>query len=136
LPELPVEEQKKFTPLFDTAGMANILLVTPTTPAARVAQIDRASNGFLYCVSTTGVTGSAKTALNGKYFGTVKRAAKKNPVLVGFGIKTPADAHRAAQHTDGVIVGSALLRKVAEGKSPRVIDAYVRSLKTGMENQR
>jgi tryptophan synthase alpha chain len=62
----------------------------------------------------------------------VKRNTKKNPVLVGFGIKTPADAQRIALHADGVIVGSALIQRIAQGNSITQIGYYVKSLKKGL----
>jgi tryptophan synthase alpha chain len=67
--------------------------------------------------------------LSGSYIGIVKKSAHKNPVLVGFGIKTPEDARRIAQHADGVIVGSALIQRIAGGVSRREIRAWVRQLK-------
>jgi tryptophan synthase alpha chain len=132
LPELPFEESNRFKPFFENSDLANILLVTPTTPPRRIAMIDRASNGFLYCVSITGVTGSAGLSTNTKYISNVKKSAKKNPVLVGFGIKTPADAHRLAQYADGVIIGSALVRKISQKDSPQKIGRWVRQLKEAL----
>jgi tryptophan synthase alpha chain len=129
LPELPFEESGRYKSVFESSGLANIILVTPTTPLRRIAQIDRASEGFLYCVSTTGVTGSTVHANNSMYISNVKKSARKNPVLVGFGIKTPADARRIAQYADGVIVGSALVQRIARGDSPRKIGVWVRQLK-------
>jgi tryptophan synthase alpha chain len=134
LPELPFEESGRFKSMFENSGLANIILVTPTTPLRRIAQIDHASEGFLYCVSTTGVTGSAARTNNSKYISNVKKAARKNPVLVGFGIKTPADAQRIAHYADGVIVGSALVQRIARGDSPRKIGAWVRQLKEAMSS--
>jgi tryptophan synthase alpha chain len=121
LPELPFEELGRYKSLIESAGLANILLVTPTTPAKRLSMIDKASSGFLYCVSTTGVTGGAGRSMNIDYIGKVKKSAKKNPVLVGFGIKTPEDAKRIAQHADGVIVGSELIRRMIQGDSPQLV---------------
>jgi tryptophan synthase alpha chain len=132
LPELPFEESNRYKSILDGIGLANILLVTPTTPPKRIAMIDRASIGFLYCVSSTGVTGSTNKILSGSYVSIVKKNAKKNPVLVGFGIKTPADAHRIAQHADGVIVGSALVQRIAGGESMKEIGVWVRQLKEAM----
>jgi tryptophan synthase alpha chain len=129
LPELPFEESKRYKSNFENSGLANIILVTPTTPPNRIAMIDRASEGFLYCVSTTGVTGSDVRSTSISYINNVKKSAKKNPVLVGFGIKTPEDASRIAQYADGVIVGSALVQRIARGDSTRKISDWVRELK-------
>jgi tryptophan synthase alpha chain len=132
LPELPFEESNRYKSILDSAGLANILLVTPTTPPERIVKIDRASSGFLYCVSSTGVTGSANKILSDSYFGIVKNNAHKNPVLVGFGIKTPENARRIAQHADGVIVGSALIKKIAQGASIIEISNWVRRMKEAL----
>ena len=132
LPELPFEESQRYKSILERDGLANIMLVTPTTPPERIAMIDRTSTGFLYCVSSTGVTGSRDKKLSGSYLSSVKTHAKKNPVLVGFGIKTPADAHVVAQYTDGVIVGSALIQKIIRGDTRRKINTWVRQLKMAL----
>jgi tryptophan synthase alpha chain len=129
LPELPFEESGRYKSIFENLDLANVILVTPTTPLNRIAMIDRASEGFLYCVSTTGVTGSAGRSARISYISNVKKSAKKNPVLVGFGIKTPADAQRIAQYADGVIVGSALVQKIAKEESVKEIGSWVRQIK-------
>jgi tryptophan synthase alpha chain len=132
LPELPFEESKRYKSIFDCAGLAHILLVTPTTSPERIALIDRASSGFLYCVSSTGVTGSRSKIRGGSYINSVKINAKKNPVLVGFGIKTPADARRMAHRADGVIIGSALIQRIARGESLEEVGAWVRQMKKAL----
>jgi tryptophan synthase alpha chain len=132
LPELPFEESDRYKSLLEHIGLANILLVTPTTPSDRVALIDKASSGFLYCVSTIGVTGLARNLLSDSYIKTVKKFARRNPVLVGFGIKTPADVKRMARHADGVIVGSALIQRITQGKSAKQLGGWVRRLKDAL----
>jgi tryptophan synthase alpha chain len=132
LPEVPFEESGRYRDILDDAGLANILLVTPTTPSRRLGMIDRASSGFLYCVSTTGVTGNAGKHTDTDYIGRVKKSAKKNPVLVGFGIRTPEDAKRTAQHSDGVIVGSEIIRRILRGDAPALLGEFVRDLKNAI----
>jgi tryptophan synthase alpha chain len=133
LPELPLEECDRYADLIKANKLANILLVTPTTPSARIALIDKRSSGFLYCISTTGVTGSRKRGINTSYIKKVKSSAKKNPVLVGFGISTAVDARKAVQNADGVIVGSALIELIGKGKSLAIIESFVRGIKDGMQ---
>ncbi len=132
LPELPFEESGRYQELFKKHALANILLVTPTTPVNRIEAIDRASSGFLYCVSRTGVTGFSGQAIQGSYIEKVKKAARKNPVLTGFGIKTPADARRIARYADGVIVASTLVQKIIDGGSQHQLAYTVRKLKDAM----
>jgi tryptophan synthase alpha chain len=131
LPELPFEESKTYQSIFNRTGLAHIQLVTPTTSPERIALIDHASSGFLYCVSSTGVTGSRNT-MSGTYLGSVKMHAKKNPVLVGFGIRTPMDARRIAAYADGVIIGSALIERIAEGTSREEVGAWIRQMKEAL----
>lgn len=109
LPELPLEEMPRFASLLSRHNLAQILLVTPTTTPARRLMIDKASTGFLYCVSATGVTGKQSARPDLAYVADVKRAAKNNPVLVGFGIRRREDVRRFSSVSDGVIVGSACI---------------------------
>jgi tryptophan synthase alpha chain len=98
-----------------------VRLVTPTTPPDRAEAIARRSTGFLYCVSVAGVTG-ARTDLPAGLIDRVKWLRTKTdvPILVGFGISTPEQAKAVAAVADGVIVGSALVRHLAEaGSKPR-----------------
>jgi tryptophan synthase alpha chain len=133
LPELPLEEQGSYAELITANGLSNILLVTPTTAPARITLIDRRSSGFLYCVSAAGVTGSRRKKIDINYIKKVKSSAKKNPMLVGFGISTAEDARRAVRYADGVIVGSALIELIGKGKSLAVIESFVRGIKEGMQ---
>jgi tryptophan synthase alpha chain len=110
LPEVPLEEFDRFAPAMERYGLAGILLVTPTTSPERIELIDQKSRGFLYCVSTTGVTGKKGGAPATEYLQTVREHARNNALLVGFGISTPEDARAYAWSADGVIVGSALIR--------------------------
>jgi tryptophan synthase alpha chain len=132
LPEVPLEESPRFLAQTHATNLADILLVSPATTNDRIKKIDSASTGFLYCVSATGVTGRSNLGTIVPYIRRVKRQAKKNPVLVGFGIKTPEDARTCAQYSDGVIVGSALIQKIAGGITSSALGTYVRSLKNAL----
>ena len=133
LPEVPLEESDRFLSLTRKHHLADILLVSPATTNKRMREIDKISSGFLYCVSTTGVTGRSNIGDIELYVNRVKRNAKNNPVLVGFGIKTPNDAQRIAQYADGVIVGSALIQEIAQGETVTQIGNYAKSLKKGLK---
>lgn len=128
LPELPLEETQRFASYFHRHELAQILLVTPTTNPARQRLLDEASTGFLYCVSATGVTGSRTTHPDLAYVAGVKRAAVKNPVLVGFGIRNREDVRRFSSVSDGVIVGSACIEHL-EKNGKAGFEKWVRSLK-------
>jgi len=130
-PELPLEESGRFKSVLDEHGLANILLVAPTSPPVRIKAIDEASSGFVYCVSTTGVTGSSAPP-SPVYLEGVKQHVRKNPLLVGFGISSPEDAQTYSRHADGVIVGSALIKRLEGGVPPSELAQWVRSLKNAM----
>lgn len=134
LPEVPLIEWPRFAPEVHRAGLCSILLVTPTTEDSQVRAIDEFSSGFVYCVSTTGVTGGDTSPDAVRRIREVASHIRKNPILVGFGISTPERAVEFSTAADGVIVGSALLRKVDEGCSPRVVEAWVRGYRTALDH--
>jgi len=115
VPDLPLEESDELDAACRKAGLALVRLVTPTTPPERAAAIAKKSTGFLYCVSVAGVTG-ARTELPPGLVDRVKWLKTKTdvPILVGFGISSPEQVRAVAQVADGAIVGSALVRRVAE----------------------
>ena len=134
LPDVPFEEKEEFAPAFRKRGIDFISLVAPTS-AGRIAQIARAAEGFLYVVSSLGVTGTrgAITTDIGAIVGQI-RAASDIPCAVGFGISTPAQARKMADLSDGAIVGSAIVRLIAERgvDAPDAVYEYVKSMKEGM----
>jgi tryptophan synthase alpha chain len=132
LPELTLEESAMFKHEIAMSGLSQILLVAPTTPDDRVMAIDAASTGFLYCVSTTGVTGSARKGAPDEYLSRVRRCARTNPLLVGFGISTADAARHAAELSDGVIIGSALIQRLAHGESVESVAAWVGSIREAL----
>lgn len=133
------------SPFFRAAaenGIDTVCLVSPTTPAARLAHIDHLSSGFVYAVSVTGVTGSDKgdAAPILAYLRQVKETVRLNPLLVGFGIRSARDVRAMVSEADGAIVGSALVGLVGEcwdnpdlSRSDRLdrVEAFVRELKSG-----
>lgn len=128
VPDLPIEESDPLDAACRQAGLALVRLVTPTTPPERAEAIARKSTGFLYCVSVAGVTG-ARTELPDGLIDRVKWLRTKTdvPILVGFGISTPEQARAVAAVADGVIVGSAVVRHLAEAANqPR--DTFLRGL--------
>lgn len=116
VPDLPVDEAAAWTDRCVAGGLAPVLLAAPGTSAERFAAIARAAQGFVYCVATYGVTGE-REALSGTAEAVVSalRPLTDVPLLVGVGIGTPAQATEAAAFADGVIVGSALVRRLLGG---------------------
>ena len=139
VPDLPVEESGELEAACCGSGLALVRLVTPTTPPERAEAIARRSTGFLYCVAVAGVTG-ARTDLPPGLIDRVKWLRTKTavPILVGFGISTPEQAKAVAEVADGVIVGSALVKHLAEAASKprdemiRGVEDYVGRLAAAM----
>jgi tryptophan synthase alpha chain len=117
IPDLPADEHEMVSRYSAALGISMIHLVAPNTSDERMRLVDSLSNGFVYCVSVTGVTG----ARDGKqvsdsvntFIDRVKLNVTRNPVLVGFGIKSRQDAERISAKVDGFIVGSALIQAIA-----------------------
>ncbi len=118
VPDLPYEESAPLKDCLDTHGLALVQLVTPATPSGRLTQLCKMSQGFVYAVTRTGITGG-KTELPlelAEYLGTVKAAAQV-PVCAGFGVREREQVKLINQYTDGVIVGSALIEALERGES-------------------
>lgn len=132
LPEVPLEESGRFSAMVSASKLAYVHLVTPTSSPDRIRRIDEVSSGFLYCVSTTGVTGIRASGVSEEYLQRVKQLARKNPVLVGFGVHSEEDAKQYSRAADGVIVGSALLARLSQQQSLESICAWVSSMRRAM----
>ena len=115
VPDLLVEEAGELAALCKAADFSLIQLVTPTTPRERAVQIARSSTGFLYYVSVTGITGE-RTQLPPSLIDNVGwlRTQTDLPICIGFGISQPEHVKLLAPVADGLIVGSAIVRRVAE----------------------
>ncbi|MCD2491459.1 tryptophan synthase subunit alpha [Lacrimispora sp. NSJ-141] len=131
VPDLPYEEKAELLPECERFGVDLISLIAPTSHE-RISMIAREAKGFLYCVSSMGVTG-VRSEFRTDIDAMMKavRQEAKVPCAVGFGISTPEQAKRMAAVSDGAIVGSAIVRLVAEyGKdSIEPVAAYVKKMK-------
>jgi len=134
LPDLPLEELGEWEPHAVAAGLETVQLASPLTPDDRLATLCRRSKGYVYGVNLLGVTGE-RAAVNDTAVVLAKRlkASTDLPVLMGFGISTPEQAAELAQHADGVIVGSVLMRMRLDGASPEDIGAFVASLRAALD---
>ena len=119
VPDLPYEESAPFKASLDAHGLALVQLVTPATPPERLSQLCRVSEGFVYAVTRTGITGEETQlpAEVAQYLGAVKEIAPV-PVCAGFGVRSRDQVELIARHADGVIVGSALVEALERGESP------------------
>lgn len=112
VPDLPWDESTELGKSIAAKGLKLIQLVTPTTPPDRSASIAKASGGFLYCVSVSGITGERRELpLSLLERLQTLRNQSSTPLCVGFGISSPDQAQMLKSHCDGVIVGSALVRQ-------------------------
>lgn len=135
LPDLPFEEKEEFQPICSKYGVDLISLIAPTSEN-RIAMIAKEAEGFLYIVSSLGVTGARseiKTDLTA-----IVDVVRKNtdvPCAIGFGISTPEQAKRMADISDGAIVGSAIVKIIEKyGKeAPEYVGEYVKAMKSGMK---
>lgn len=129
VPDLPFEEKHEFAPFCDKYGVDLISMIAPTSEK-RIAMIAREAQGFIYVVSSLGVTGmreSITTDLNA-----IIRAIRENsnlPCAVGFGISRPEQVHEIAKISDGVIVGSAIINVLASGDD---VGEYVKNMKNAL----
>lgn len=130
LPDLPYEEKEEFLPLCHKYGVDLISLIAPTSEN-RIAMIAKEAEGFLYIVSSLGVTGTRseiKTDL-----ASIVDVVRQNtdiPCAIGFGISTPEQAHQMAAISDGAIVGSAIIKILEKyGKdAPKYVGEYVKNM--------
>lgn len=131
LPDIPFEEKEEFSEICEKVGVDFISLIAPTSNE-RISQISKESKGFVYCVSSLGVTGvrSNITVDIGKMVEEVRKVTK-TPCAVGFGISTPEQAKNMANKSDGVIVGSAIVKLIEEHgeNSPKFVHDYAKSIK-------
>lgn len=136
LPDLPYEEKDEFDTLCQKYNVDLISLIAPTS-ANRIAMIAKEAQGFIYIVSSLGVTG-VRSEINTDISSIVKliRENSSVPCAVGFGISTPDQAAKMASISDGAIVGSAIIKLIAEhGKNAATpVGEYVKSMKDALRN--
>lgn len=128
LPDVPPEESALLEQEAARVGLDLVFLVAPNTPDARMHLIDKRATGFVYAVSVSGLTGTALGDLDrvSDYLARARTAITRNPLLVGFGIRNSSDAARLSRHTDGFIVGSALIEIIEALWNDSVLDADTR----------
>lgn len=135
LPDLPFEEKDEFLPICRKYGVDLVSLIAPTSEN-RIAMIAKEADGFIYVVSSLGVTGmrsEIKTDL-----ASIVKVIRENtdtPCAIGFGISTPEQAKKMADISDGAIVGSAIIKLIEKhGKNaPAFVGEYVRSMKNAID---
>ena len=135
VPDLPLEEVGEWAAAADGSGVETILLAAPTASDARLARICARSRGWVYGVGLLGVTGERNRLQRSAYDIAARlKAVTDKPVLIGVGVSNPQQAAELAAVADGVIVGSALVRRLLDGGGPDEAAAFVRRLRTGLDD--
>ena len=127
VPDLPFEESAPFRASLQPHGLALVQMVTPATPAERLTELCKRSQGFVYAVTRTGITGG-EAGLPEELVGYLRAVKERSqiPVCAGFGVRAPEQVARIARHADGVVVGSALVETLERGEDPGVFLARLR----------
>lgn len=128
IPDLPPDEAEGIIRLSRETAFSTIFLLAPTSTEDRIRKVARASTGFIYYVSITGITG-ARLEINESLVDSIKniRAITDKPLCIGFGVSNPEEASRMSDIADGVIVGSAIVKILHE--SPERLEGFVRELR-------
>ncbi|MGO9028039.1 MAG: tryptophan synthase subunit alpha [Acidimicrobiales bacterium] len=134
VPDLPLEELGPWAEAADAAGVATVLLVAPSTPPPRIEAICRRTRGFVYGVGRMAVTGEQATLADSarEVAGRIE-AVTDVPVCIGIGVSSPEQAATVCQVADGVVVGSALVRRLLEGEGPVGAATFVASLRHALD---
>ncbi len=134
VPDLPLEEVDGWAAAADDAGIATVLLAAPTGSDQRLRRICERTRGWVYGIGLLGVTGERselqRSALD---IAARLKAITDKPVLVGIGVSNPGQAAEVAQVADGVIVGSALVRRLLDGGGAEAAAAFVAELRAGLD---
>jgi tryptophan synthase alpha chain len=120
VPDLPVEEAGRVKRAADALGLSTIFLVAPTSTTNRIKRIEQMSSDFVYAVTVTGVTGARQgfSSATDAYLAKLRRLLCK-PFVAGFGVSSPETARRLVRFSNGVVIGSALVRIIASARSKR-----------------
>lgn len=136
LPDLPFEEKGEFQPVCKKYGVDLISLIAPTSDK-RIAMIAKEAEGFLYIVSSLGVTGTRSEITTD--LASIIKVVRENtdiPCAIGFGISTPEQAKKMAGLSDGAIVGSAIIKLIEKSgeNAPKAVGEYVKEMKTAISS--
>jgi tryptophan synthase alpha chain len=132
VPDLPMYEYEElYQSYFEKYKLSNVFLVTPQTSEGRIRKIDELTNGFIYLVSTSSVTGRNLGVSDDSeiYFKRIKDMKLKNPTVIGFGISDKKSFDKATNYANGAIVGSAFVKFLAEPDAKNRIAEFVKTIK-------
>lgn len=134
VPDLPLAELDAWHAAAQPHGIETVLLAAPSTSPTRLQEIAARSEGFVYAVGRMAVTGErAELDPAGDRLVAALRTCTQLPVCLGVGVSTPPQAHAAVARADGVVVGSAIVRRMLDGAAPKELCAFVRSLREAID---
>ena len=136
LPDLPIDEAGEWMGEAVAAGIDAVQLVAPTTPDERLARICEASRGFVYAVGLLGVTGErAELASSALVIAQRCKRETTTPVLVGVGVSNPEQAIAICSAADGVVIGSALIRRLLDGQGPQGAARFIGEIREALDSR-
>ena len=133
LPDLPMSEyEEMYKPVFEKYGLYNVFLITPQTSESRIRKIDELSNGFIYMVAASSITGAKSeiSQVQVDYFNRVNSMGLKNRRMIGFGISNHSTFSQACNYADGAIMGSAFIKLLSQDASEKSIGNFIKSIKS------
>jgi len=133
VPDLALEETEPWISACEEPDVATVLLVAPSTPPERVDRLAATTQGFAYASARMAVTGRSEGGGEGERVVRAIRRSSDVPALIGIGIAVPDQAQRAAEVSDGVIVGSALVQMVMEGASAADVESLIRQFRSAVD---
>lgn len=133
VPDLSLEESEEWRAACDDSDVATIFLVAPSTPPTRVRSVAALSQGFIYASARMAVTGAASDQGDGERVVEGIRQVSDIPAYVGIGVSTPEQAHQTSLFSDGVIVGSALVKIILDGASASDVETFLRSFRNALD---
>ena len=134
LPDLPLEEVGPWARAADAAGVETVLLAAPTAPDERLPRVCARARGFVYAVGLLGVTGEREAlAASSLVIARRLKAVTDKPVLVGVGVSSPEQAVEVCAEADGVVIGSALVRRLLDGEGPAGAAAFIGSVRSSLD---
>lgn len=134
VPDVPLDEVKELEEATAGEELDLVLLAAPSSPRARLREIAERSRGFVYAVTLMGTTGERDHVSEAsKHLASELRAVTDRPVLLGFGISTPDQAAALSPYADGVVIASALMRRLLDGAAPAELGEYVASIRRALD---
>jgi len=134
LPDLPLEEVGEWAASADAHGVETVMLAAPTAPDERLPRIAARARGFVCAVGLLGVTGERDAlAASARIIAQRTKAITDKPVLVGVGVSNAAQAVEVCEVADGVVIGSALMRRILDGEGPQGASDFLRQVRTELD---